>query len=171
MTMVEKYGFSFDTERCVQCHACEVACKSLKSVEPGIRWRRVVDQWKGQFPDVMNRTISFACMHCTEPACEAVCPTGAVKRRLEDGAVLVDKDKCIGCHTCNLACPFGVPQFGSDGKMQKCDLCVDRLAQEKEPMCVATCPADALRFGPMRELTDNSMKKSAQKIIASFLSF
>lgn len=168
--MVEQYGIAFDAERCVQCHACEVACKSLNSIEPGIRWRKVVDLWKGQYPDVTNRTISFACMHCAEPACEAVCPAGAIKKRMEDGAVVVDRDKCIGCYTCSMACPFGVPQFDSDGKMQKCDLCVDRLVQGKEPMCVATCPAEALQFGPMRTLAEDSIKRSAQKIISTFLS-
>jgi len=55
--MLEQYGFSFDTERCVQCHACEVACKGLHGIEPGISWRKVVDLWKGQYPDVMNRAI------------------------------------------------------------------------------------------------------------------
>lgn len=167
--MIEQFGLAFEPERCVQCHACEVACKSLKNVEPGIRWRRVVDLWKGQYPDVTNRTISFGCMHCAEPACESVCPAGAITKRSEDGIVLVDKDKCIGCHSCFLACPFGVPQFGSDGRMQKCDLCVERLSLGKEPMCVATCPAEAIHFGPMKKLTDHSIKKSAQKIISSFL--
>lgn len=167
--MSEQYGFAFDTERCVQCHACEVACRSLNNAEPGIGWRRVVDLWKGDYPDVMNRTISFACMHCAEPACEAVCPSGAITKRTQDGAVLVDKDKCIGCHSCYLACPFGVPQFGSDGKMQKCNFCVDRLFEGNEPMCAATCPADALQFGPMKELTGESMAMSAKKIISSFM--
>jgi anaerobic dimethyl sulfoxide reductase subunit B (iron-sulfur subunit) len=168
--MVEQYGFAFEPERCVQCHACEVACMSLNNVEPGLKWRRVVDLWKGQFPDVMNRTLSFSCMHCAEPACEAVCPTGAIQKRFEDGAVLVDSNKCIGCRACLITCPFGVPRFGSDGRMQKCDLCVDRISRGTEPMCVATCPSEALHFGPMRELTEHSMKRSAQKIIASFLS-
>jgi anaerobic dimethyl sulfoxide reductase subunit B (iron-sulfur subunit) len=165
--MIEQYGFSFDTERCVQCHACEVACKSLHNIEPGVSWRRVVDLWKGQFPDVTNRTISFGCLHCAEPACEAVCPAGAITKRMEDGAVLVDRDKCIGCHSCFLACPFGVPQFGTDGKMQKCDLCVDRTSQGMEPMCAATCPSEALKFGPMKELTGDAIELSAKKILST----
>jgi anaerobic dimethyl sulfoxide reductase subunit B (iron-sulfur subunit) len=166
--MAEQYGFAFNSDRCVQCHACEVACKSLHGIEPGVSWRRVVDLWKGDFPEVINRTISFACVHCSQPACEAVCPAGAIKKRMEDGAVLVDRHKCIGCHTCFLACPFGVPQFGCDGKMQKCDLCVDRLSQGNDPICVATCPTDALSFGSMKELSGNALELSAKKIISTF---
>lgn len=167
--MVKQYGFAFDTERCVQCHACEVACKSLHNIEPGVKWRTVVDIWQGQYPDVMNRTISFACLHCGDPACETVCPTGAITKRVQDGIVVVDKDKCIGCHSCFLACPFGVPQYASDGKMQKCNLCVDRITQGKEPACVATCPAEALHFGPMEELADQVTKRSARKIVSTAL--
>ena len=167
--MIKQYGFGFDAERCVQCHACEVACKSLHGIEPGIRWRRVVDIWDGQYPNVMNRTISFACLHCGDPACETVCPTGAIKKRTQDGIVVVNRDRCIGCHICLMACPFGVPQYGNDGKMQKCDLCVDLLAHGKEPACVATCPAEALHFGTMEELTEMAAEKSALKLALAFL--
>ena len=166
--MPEQYGFAFDIERCVQCHACEVACKSLNGIEAGISWRKVVDLWKGQYPDVTNRSISFGCMHCSEPACEAVCPADAITKHPEYGAVLVDRDKCIGCHSCFLACPFDIPQFGADGKMQKCDLCVDRLSLEKEPMCAATCPSGALHFGPMKEIAGNALVSSAKKILSTF---
>jgi len=168
---VKQYGFAFDTERCVQCHACEIACKSLHNIEPGVKWRTVVDIWQGQYPNVTNRTISFACLHCGDPACETVCPTGAIKKRAQDGIVVVDKDKCIGCHSCFLACPFGVPQYASDGKMQKCNLCVDRITQGKEPACVATCPAEALHFGPMEELAEQAIKKSARKIVSAALPY
>jgi Fe-S-cluster-containing dehydrogenase component len=63
-----------------------------------------------------------------------------------------------------MACPFGVPQFGADGRMQKCDLCVDLVTQGKEPACVATCPAEALRFGTLEELSDRAAKRTAEKI-------
>ena len=69
--MAKQYGFYIDTDRCVQCHACEVACKSWNGIEPGIRWRRVLDVWQGQFPKVTNQTISYSCMHCEKPR---VCP-------------------------------------------------------------------------------------------------
>ena len=135
-------------DQCVTCSQCDRACPMDVPVMANAATERAI-----------NRDTE--CIECL--ACEAVCPTGAIQKRFEDGAVLVDPNKCIGCHTCLITCPFGVPQFGSDGRMQKCDLCVDRISRGTEPMCVATCPSEALHFGPMRELTKHSMKRSAQK--------
>ncbi len=162
--MLKQYAFDFNPDRCVQCHACEVACKALHQVEWGVKWRRVITVWHGPFPMVTNRGVSLACLHCGNPPCEAVCPREAIRKRPEDGIVVVDHDKCFGCHLCLMACPFGVPQFGADGRMQKCDLCVDLVTQGKEPACVATCPAEALRFGTLEELSDRAAKRTAEKI-------
>jgi anaerobic dimethyl sulfoxide reductase subunit B (iron-sulfur subunit) len=162
--VMKQYGFDFDSGICVQCHACEVACKTMHEVEWGIRWRRVVGLWSGSFPVVTSRSVSFSCMHCGNPPCEAVCPTGAIKKRPEDGIVVVDPERCFGCHLCLMACPFGVPQYGADGKMQKCDLCLELVSQGKEPACVATCPSGALRFGTLQELSEQATRRSAEKI-------
>lgn len=168
--MVSKqYGFDFDVDRCVQCHACEVACNSLHDAELGINWRRVVVMWRGDYPNLISRTISLSCMHCGEPTCMAACPNNAISKRTADGIVVVDQNKCIGCRTCFLACPFGVPQFGANGKMQKCDMCADRLVQGKEPVCVATCPAEALRFGPVDELAREKTGKASHRILSPLL--
>jgi len=151
--MGKQVGFYLDLDRCVQCHACEVACKARHGIELGITWRRVVGMWVGQYPDLVNRTITFSCMHCGEPSCVDACSSGAITKRAEDGIVVVDRVECIACGACAEACPFGVPQFGQDGIMQKCDLCVDRLAQGRQPACVETCPSEALRSGTMEELS------------------
>lgn len=162
--MGKQYGFYVEVEKCVQCHACEVACKAKNNVELGVHWRRVSSIWGGQFPNVTNTSISLSCMHCGHPACEAVCPTGAIKKRAEDGIVTVDRTKCIGCRYCFFACPFGVPQFGKDGTMQKCELCLDRLSEGKQPMCVTTCPGSALHAGPVDELAELARAKAATKL-------
>jgi anaerobic dimethyl sulfoxide reductase subunit B (iron-sulfur subunit) len=156
--MTKQYGFFYDISRCVQCRTCEVACKSVRDVELGIHWRWVTDSWCGEFPNVTRTFFSLACMHCAKPACVKVCPTGAIAKRVEDGIVVVDSDKCNGCQECFYACPFDVPQFGKDGTMQKCDFCIET---GREPACVASCPAEALRCGTMEELYGFAAGRSA----------
>jgi anaerobic dimethyl sulfoxide reductase subunit B len=163
-SMTQQYGFYFNSNRCVQCHACEVACKAANNLELGVRWRRVVQTWGGSFPDVSNKSASISCMHCGKPACASVCPANAITKRAEDGIVVVDQDKCIGCHACITACPFGIPQYGKSGTMQKCNLCLERIKQGKQPACAATCPGEALRFGSMEELSKLVATDAARKL-------
>jgi len=165
--MGKQYGFYMRADRCVQCHACELACKSNNEIEQGLRWREVMDEWFGQFPDISNRSFSFACAHCERPACVEACPEGALSKRKEDGIVVVDPEKCIGCRDCGSACPFRVPRYGKSGLMQKCDLCLERLQQGREPACVETCPGEALKFGVMEDLIEESARNSAFRLSAS----
>jgi anaerobic dimethyl sulfoxide reductase subunit B (iron-sulfur subunit) len=94
-----------------------------------------------------------------------VCPTGAISRRDEDGVVLVDHDLCIGCHSCELACPFGAPKFPQDGKMAKCDLCVIRKEHGMKPACVLVCPARALDAGPVEELSNKKAEEASIRFL------
>ena len=141
----EQFVFIFVKENCLQCHACEVACKSWRNVELGIKWRRVENIWEGAYPNVKCMSVSLSCIHCAEPACVEACPEKAISKRSEDGIVVVDKENCIGCRSCLEACPFDVPQFGADGKMQKCDMCVNEMGYDNNaPPCIETCPTEAL---------------------------
>jgi Fe-S-cluster-containing dehydrogenase component len=92
------------------------------------------------------------------------CPVDAIRKRQEDGVVLVDQGQCIGCRQCLIACPFGVPQFGKDGRMQKCDFCVERTADGGDPVCVAACPTRALYSGSMEDLALIATEKAARKL-------
>jgi anaerobic dimethyl sulfoxide reductase subunit B (iron-sulfur subunit) len=166
LMMSKQYGFYINTDRCVQCHACEVACKAWNSVELGIKWRRVADFWEGSFPEVTNQTVSYSCMHCEKPACVQVCPSGALSKRVQDGIVIVDQSKCIACRSCAEACPFDVPQYGKSGIMQKCNMCLERIEQNKQPQCVETCPGEALKFGTMEELMELSAARSGSRLSA-----
>jgi len=78
--------------------------------------------------------------------------------------VVVDTDKCIGCHACFSACPFAVPQYGDDGTMQKCNLCLDRLSRGMEPACAAGCLFGALHFGTFEELSKLAQERAARKL-------
>ncbi|MBV9734515.1 MAG: 4Fe-4S dicluster domain-containing protein, partial [Acidisphaera sp.] len=104
------------------------------------------------------RTVHFprSCLHCEQPACVTVCPTGASYKRAEDGIVLVNGDLCIGCQLCAWACPYGARELDEgDGTMKKCTLCIDRIyngtlpEEERVPACVSTCPARARHYGDL----------------------
>lgn len=142
-----------DTKRCMNCRACETACKLENGLPAGPRWTMVTEVEVTQ--DGVDKTVflPLPCLHCGDPACEKACPTGAIYKRPEDGIVLVNKDKCIGCRQCLWACSFGVPQFGPDNKMEKCTLCVHLTSQGLPTACQAACPAEAILVGTTDEIS------------------
>lgn len=98
--------------------------------------------------------VPMSCMHCETADCVTVCPTGASYKRAEDGIVLIDPEKCMGCNYCAWACPYGARELDEDaGVMRKCTLCVDRIynqdlePEDRQPACVLACPAHARHFG------------------------
>ncbi len=120
-------------------------------------WIRVKTIEKGKYPDLFVAFLPLACYHCLNPACVPACTVNAITKRDEDGIVIVDREKCLdkdNCSLCLEACPYDAPQFGADenAKMQKCDLCADRWAEGKKPICVDGCPTRALDAGPIDEL-------------------
>ncbi len=117
-------------------------------------------------------TLHFprSCLHCETPACVTVCPTGASYKRAEDGIVLVDEDKCIGCKLCSWACPYGAREYSAvEGVMKKCTLCVDRIyntnldESERQPACVQACPTKARHFGDLGDPESKVSKLVAER--------
>ncbi len=168
------YKFLFDADLCIGCSACEVACKIKNEVPVGSRRRGVVEIERGKYPNVQKYSVSLACMHCADPSCMAACPTRAISKR-EDGIVLNDKSKCIGCGYCSWACPFGAPQFlggGSSftlsGKMDKCTFCVLPFEggeqKEPNPRCAALCTTKALHAGDASEIDEIYRKRIAARL-------
>lgn len=99
---------------------------------------------RGTFPKVKMNFRPTLCNHCAEPACVANCPTGAMAKREDNGAVVVDQEVCIGCGTCVNSCPYEVPQIDeAAGVSSKCTMCFDRLDNDHRPWCVQACPAEA----------------------------
>jgi len=169
----KKLGLVIDLDTCVGCHACAVNCKEwntgghsapLTDLDPygdaplGVWFNRVHSFEAGE--GTAGRTVHFpkSCLHCDEPACVTVCPTGASYKRVDDGIVLVNADTCIGCKLCSWACPYGAREYDyTDGVMKKCTLCIDRIYNEnlaeaeRVPACVATCPASARHFGDLAD--------------------
>ncbi|APE96165.1 4Fe-4S dicluster domain-containing protein [Halodesulfurarchaeum formicicum] len=176
--MGEQWAFYFDANKCIGCHACTVACKNQNDLDPeSATWRRVVQSGQGEFPDYEEISVSISCMHCEDPPCETVCPTGAIEKRDSDGIVTVNRDKCIGCHYCAWSCPYGAPKFDGDNKMQKCHMCLGKGAGEgygspakkheddggEKPACVDTCVGGALKAGPMDELTKEATEDAVNR--------
>lgn len=185
VTGAKKLGLVIDLDTCVGCHACAVNCKEwntgghsapLPDHDPygaqvsGV-WFNRIHTFEMETDDG-SRTVHFpkSCLHCEEPACVTVCPTGASYKREEDGIVLVNADTCIGCKLCSWACPYGAREFDDDaGVMKKCTLCIDRIYNEnlapvdRVPACVATCPAQARHFGDLGDPNSAVSKLVAER--------
>ncbi|MEE8174585.1 MAG: 4Fe-4S dicluster domain-containing protein [Dehalococcoidia bacterium] len=104
------YGMAIDLERCFGCRACWEACKVENNTPAGITWMQVMRFEQGSYPNVTIGYLPRPCMHCDNPPCVKVCPTGARFKRA-DRLVLTDFDRCIGCRYCEVACPYGVNYF------------------------------------------------------------
>ena len=120
-----------DQKRCIGCLSCEVHCKSNKGLPPGPRLGQIIPVGPKMVAQVPRMGFIFMpCFHCTEPWCVPVCPTGAMRKRPQDGIVYVEQSLCVGCKSCITACPWGAPQWHPQlGKAVKCDYCMDRIDQ------------------------------------------
>jgi anaerobic dimethyl sulfoxide reductase subunit B (iron-sulfur subunit) len=154
-------GFYFDQTRCTGCYACAVACKDWYDIdqEP-VKWMRVTPIEYGKFPDLFAAYMVSPCYHCLNPPCMLACPEDAILKREIDGIVFVDQTKCVGKNNCKnpclKACLWNVPQFGveENPKMQKCNLCMERIETGQRPVCVEACPMLALDAGPIDQLKE-----------------
>ena len=145
-------GFYFDMTGCIGCKTCQIACKDKNNLNVGALYRKVTTFEGGKFPNPWKYHISIGCNHCEQPKCVANCPTGALYKRT-DGIVGHDKQKCIGCQYCTWSCPYGAPQYKEDeGKVGKCDMCLDLLEQGENPACVDACGMRVIKCGEMTEL-------------------
>ena len=172
-------GLLYDSSLCIGCKACVVKCKEAGDLPAD------VDGYGGgryDAPEGLNEytrnVIQFAksgngestfvkkqCMHCVDPACVNACMMGALGKR-EFGIVSWENNKCIGCRYCQVACPFGVPQFQwskTSPRIIKCELCRERLAENKLPACVEACPRKAVIFGRRDDLLAEAHRRIDEK--------
>ncbi len=153
--------FWFDASTCSGCKACQVACKDRNDLEVGRLWRRVSEVAGGGWTregaawrqDVFAYHLSISCNHCEKPICLEGCPARAIVRR-DDGIVLIEPERCLGCGYCGWVCPYSAPQYSDTlGTMSKCTFCVDDLELGRDPACVEACPVRALDAGDPEDLT------------------
>ncbi len=155
-------------ERCVGCRSCELACRVAHSQsgtlvsaireKPEPRRRIYVEQ-------VGKTAVPFMCRHCEDAPCVRSCPTGALTHDPETEHVVYEAARCIGCHACLMACPFGMIQPDrKSGFIAKCDFCAGR----PEPACVAACPTRALVLE--KEFLDTRRRASADQLVEAVAS-
>lgn len=146
-------GFFVDTTRCTNCRTCEIACKDFNDAAAGQRIRRVRTFEGGEFPKVFAYNISMSCNHCEDPICVKNCPARAYTKRVSDGIVVHDPERCIGCRYCTWLCPYGAPQYDPKaGRVKKCNLCLEEIGRGGSPICVTACPMRAIEVKALDEI-------------------
>ncbi len=181
-----RYGMVVDLRKCIGCHSCVVACKSEHNTPTGIFQTDVLEKELGKFPNAVRVFLPVLCNHCEEPTCVEVCPSQATSKR-EDGVVMIDFEKCIGCGACVEHCPYHARVLVQDnrtlfpdgktvfekpvhqkipGKVAlKCDFCFFRLEKGKQPACVEVCPTTARVFGDVGD-PNSTVSGLIQKYLA-----
>jgi len=167
-----RYAMVIDLSKCVGCNACTVSCKTNNGIPMGILWAKVITEEIGTYPNAKMAFTPVLCMHCKEAPCVKACPTGA-SQKLDNGITWIDENKCMGCKACILACPYEARYFNpkeplgyypekgyteqekaqfsdyQSGIVTKCDFCIDRVGEGKDPACVQTCVSKARHFGDL----------------------
>jgi Fe-S-cluster-containing dehydrogenase component len=168
-------GMIYDATRCVGCKACMTACKRVNRDFGGLSYERAPADPDGLWDaptDLSGSTrtliklyketekrwsyVKYSCMHCQDPSCVSVCPVSAMTKDKVTGIVDYDKNKCIGCRYCQIACAFNIPRFQWELKapqIVKCDLCRNTNLHGKGiPACAEVCPVGAITFGKRGDL-------------------
>jgi len=164
-------GMLYDATRCIGCQACVTACKTANNM-PGNLYdppndlngdtKNIIKLYES---DDEKSYMKQQCMHCIDPGCVNACMIGALKKR-EYGIVTWDKDRCIGCRYCQVACPYNIPKFQWDTaipEIVKCELCNHMLARGEEPGCCQACPKEAVIYGTYEELLADARQRIADR--------
>ncbi len=177
-------GILYDATLCIGCQACMSACKRANNLEPDPTgpgneslWDNptelspksltVIKQYRGHKTDHTEQTvysgfIKRQCLHCVDPACVSACPVSAMQKDPTTGIVTYNKDACIGCRYCQIACPHNVPAFEFDKpfpKIVKCQLCNHLIAKGQISACCQVCPTGASLYGPVELLKQEAKRR------------
>lgn len=163
---------TINVRKCVACKTCELECALAHSPVKDLAAAMELEekpQPRISVDPIAGYAVPLQCRHCEDAPCVAVCPTRAMSKLGVEGPVLVDLDLCIGCKACIIVCPFGVIKLNRSGKaISKCDLCIERLEEGKEPACVSGCPTGCLQFQTVDEVAAEAKKKIGRDFLVSF---
>jgi len=188
----EELGMLYDATKCVGCKACMSACKRVNSDYGGLSYEKAKFDSDGLWDapsDLSGSTrtliklfkesakswsyVKYSCMHCQKPSCVSVCPVSAMTKEPVTGIVDYNKNTCIGCRYCQVACPYNIPKFQWEKALPqivKCDLCKNTNLREKGiSACAETCPTGAIKFGKRKDLLEEAqirLKDNPDKYIA-----
>jgi Fe-S-cluster-containing dehydrogenase component len=161
---VAHYGMLIDLRMCAQCSGCTVACQTLYERPPNESGVFLHTYETGGFPAVERTTLPVQCMHCQDPPCVGVCPTGASYQDRATGTVQIDAGRCVGCRYCIVACPYGARQYDRHaGVVTKCMFCIQQVAAGLEPACVEICIGHARIFGDLDDPNSDVSKAIAER--------
>jgi len=155
----------FDSVLCIGCGACSAGCKETHNLPGEINPPELDGETftiVKQFDEIFVREF---CRHCLNPACASACPVGALKKT-QEGPVLYDPNKCIGCRYCFIACPYHIPRYQwnlTHPLVRKCDFCIHLLEKKEEPACAQICPTGATSFGEREELLKIAQSRLREK--------
>ncbi len=151
----KQYAFLVNMDKCIGCFTCAMACKNFYHQPKNVAWRNVYPVSEEIYPHRDRAFMSLSCNHCEHPACLKACPVRAYTKREEDGVVIQNNDRCIGCTNCIRSCPYGAPKYDSElKKAVKCDLCHIRLDAGLNPVCTKSCPTGALSLVDINNLNE-----------------
>jgi Fe-S-cluster-containing dehydrogenase component len=184
----EALGILYDATVCIGCKACMAACKEYNRLPPDFstpdsvwdnpldlsaKTYNIVKLYRNGKAEVKDREIngySFIrrfCMHCVDPSCVSACPVSALTKDFTTGVVKYNKDACIGCRYCQVACPYNIPKFQWDSafpEIKKCQLCDHRIAKGGYSACCEFCPNGASIFGNVRDLLKEAQRRLNLKV-------
>lgn len=163
------YAMVIVQNRCIGCKACELSCKKTwnLSEKPENYRTKVIYIGKAQSFNYRRSWMPVLCNQCDNPPCVSVCPTSASYKREEDGIILVDPKKCIGCKTCMAGCPYDARYYDERiHSVDKCTFCQPRLEKGLEPACVENCLMGARVFGDL-----NDPESDVSKLLRKAMSY
>ena len=176
-------GILYDSTLCVGCQVCMVACKKANTmpvehsgseklwdnpIDLSAKTLNIIKRYEngnGKYKNQETNVYSFIkqqCMHCVDPSCASACPASALTKDRKTGIVTYNKDACIGCRYCEIACPFNIPKFQWQEpfpQIVKCQLCNHLLVKGEIAACCSECPTGASLFGPVKDLLKEAKRR------------